>query len=118
MVHKIFRSIPSWITVLETLHMMHIPTILPCTFEKDTIYLENSSDAVYILEPYYLQCKVKQFLEYTNAKRWVTIFRHILHPYGWEIKSKEITRNTVKILLYTIQRNSNEVVTSIDVNFL
>lgn len=114
---RLFRRTPSWALVLEILSMMQVPMELPCTFEKGALYLENSAEAAYILEPYYLPCKVKQFLEYTDERRWITILRHILYPYGWEIVSKEITKDKKKTTLYTVQRNANEVVEKIDVDF-
>ncbi len=118
MVQRLFRSIPPWNVVLDILSMVRIPTDFPCTFEKGCIDLENAGAAAHILEPYYLPCKVKQFLENTDERRWITIIRHILSPYGWEVVSKEITKDKKKTTLYTIQRTANEVVESIDVNFL
>ena len=117
MVQRLFRRVPPWNIVLDIVSMMQIPMEFPCTFEKGAINLEHAAAAAHTLEPYYLPCKVKQFLEHTDERRWITIFRHILHPYGWELVSKEATKLKKKTTLYTIQRSANEVVESIDVNF-
>jgi hypothetical protein len=70
-----------------------------------------------MLEPYYIPCKARQFLEYTDKKRWITILRQIVEPHGWELVTKETTRNNKKIQHCIIQRNPKYVVETICVDF-
>jgi hypothetical protein len=118
MKHVLFQCIPPWEVVVQTLTSLCVPTELPCTFVKGELYLDNSAEIACSLEPYYLPCKAKIFLEVTNEKRWITILRHILKPHGWELIAKETTRERKKIILYTIQRSVNTLVETISVDFL
>ena len=115
---KLFRKPPPWSCILEVLRLLGIPTKFPTTIVKADIDLDNSAHAAYILEPYYIPCKARQFLEYTDKQRWITILRQILNPHGWELVAKESTRGNVKVTQYTIQKNTNYIVESISVDFL
>lgn len=86
--------------------MLHLSTEPPFTFTKDLISLEQSAEAVALLEPYYVPCKARQFLDHTDQLRWITILRHILLPNGYVIVKQETTRNKKKTILYTIDRIS------------
>jgi hypothetical protein len=101
-----FREIPPWTTVLEVLTLLKLPTEIPGTFQKTDISLEQVGAAVSLLEPYYVPCKAKQFLEFTDETRIVTILRHILLPHGYIILSHETTRNKKKAIFYTMDRIS------------
>jgi hypothetical protein len=103
---SLFRFIPPWVVVLKVLTMLKISTSFPTTFQRQDIQLTESVYAVAELEPYYIPCKAKRFLEFTNASRWITIFRHILSPHGYCIISKETTRNGKKAIFYTIERSA------------
>lgn len=104
--HTVLRKIPPWTTVLEVLSMLNLPSEIPYTFQKTDLRLEQAADAAALLEPYYIPCKARQFLDYTDEVRWVTILRHILYPHGYVIQVKETTRNKKKAMLYTIDRVS------------
>ena len=101
---NVLREIPPWSVVGEILNMLKIGTTFPITFTKDLISLEHSENIAYILSEYYIPCKAKMYLEYTNEKRWLTILRHILAPHGWVIVSQETTRDKKKAIFYTIER--------------
>ena len=103
-VSNVFREIPPWATVVEVLNLLKIGTTFPITFSKDMISLEHSENIAYILAEYYIPCKAKMYLEYTDEKRWITIVRHILAPHGWVVISQETTRNKRKTIFYTIER--------------
>ena len=104
--NSMFREIPSWDIVKEVLGLLNLPSDIPYTFQKTDIHLEKSDSAADILYPYYIPCKAKQFLEYTDELRWVTILRHILLPHGYVILSQETTRQRKKTILYTVDRIS------------
>jgi hypothetical protein len=114
---KIFSQPPPWKVVLEVLTLLHIPTEFPCTFQKQDLYDEQFVMCAIILEPYYLPCKAKEFLEYTTALRWITILRHILSCYGYMITTIETTRNRKKAILYTIERASGTLKSAVAVDF-
>jgi hypothetical protein len=106
MSRSIFREIPPWTIVSEVLSILKLSTDPPFTFHKSSIDLSRSPEAVDLLVSYYLPCKAKQFLEFTDEKRWITILRHILTPHGYIIQSHETTRDKKKAILYTVDRIS------------
>lgn len=101
---SLFRQIPPWSVVAEILHLLKLGTTFPITFTKDLISLEHSEDIAYILSEYYIPCKAKMYLEYTDEKRWLTVIRHMLSPHGWVLVSQETTRGKKKAIFYTIER--------------
>jgi hypothetical protein len=104
--HPLFREIPPWTLVVEILKLLKLPTEPPFTFQRSVIDLMNSDEAVYLLEPYYVPCKAKLFLSYTDTKRWVTILKHLLIPHGWVVLTYETTRDKKKAIFYTVERIS------------
>jgi hypothetical protein len=114
---KLFRKPPPWQCVLEVFSLLHISSDFPTTFQKSDLYSENFINAAGLLEPYYLPCKVKLYLEHTDAVRWITILRHILGVYGFTIKSLETTRNKKKAIFYTVERCSSNLRTAVSVDF-
>ena len=112
-----FREVPPWTTVLEVLSLLNVPIEFPCTFQTSDLRLENSIDAVGLLEPYYLPCKARLFLDQTSGPRFITIIKHILAPHGYSITSLETTRNKKKAIFYTIDRTSGFLKTAIILDF-
>ena len=104
--HPLFREIPPWTLVVEILKLLKLPTEPPFTFQRSVIDLANSDEAVFLLEPYYVPCKAKLFLSYTDTKRWITILKHILVPHGWVVITYETTRDKKKAIFYTVDRIS------------
>jgi N-acetyl-anhydromuramyl-L-alanine amidase AmpD len=82
--------------------LLNLPIHFPVSFQRSDINLEGSIEAASLLEPYYKPCKAKQYLEHTDEARWVTILRHSLDIYGYEILSQETTRDKKKTIIYTI----------------
>jgi hypothetical protein len=115
--HPLFRTQPPWTTVLEVLALLRLPREFPTTFQKHDIVLEQSAEAVAILEPYYIPCKARKFLDYTTETRWITILRHILLPHGYGIVIQETTRNKQKAIFYTIERAYNTLREAIKLDF-
>lgn len=114
---KLFREVPPWTIILEVLSMLHVPTEFPCTFEKTDLQEDTFTVCACLLEPYYLPCKAKQFLEYTEPTRWITILRHVLNPHGYIITYVETTRKKKKTIFYTIERDSGVLKTPVTVDF-
>jgi len=113
----LFREVPPWTTVVEVLSLLHVPTDFPCTFQKTNINMENSVQCAGLLEPYYIPCKVKQYLEHTDPNRWITIIRHILTPHGYAIEFFETTRNKKKAIFYSIDRAEGVLKSPVAVDF-
>jgi hypothetical protein len=113
----LFRETPPYTTVIEVLNLLNIGTEFPCTFLKSDLRSENFIACSGLLEPYYLPCKVKLYLEHTNEVRWITILRHILGVHGYTIKTLETTRNKKKAIFYTIERSSDNLRTAVAVDF-
>jgi hypothetical protein len=103
--NSLFRKIPPWTTVCKVLSTLNISTQFPTTFQQSDIDCTEAIQAVAELEPYYIPCKAIRFLSNTTPKRWITVFRHILAPYGYMLESKETTRNGKKTIFYTVQYN-------------
>jgi hypothetical protein len=65
--------------------------------EKIIFYIED-------LKKYYLKCKHEKYLENLNEKKLITLFRQILKPYDYSLKSYEKYENGEKYLLYIIEK--------------
>lgn len=115
--HPLFRMIPPWTTVLEILSILKLSNDPPFTFQKQDISLERSIDAVVILEPFYIPCKARKFLDYTPENRWITILRHILLPHGFVIVSRETTREKKKAIFYTVERAEGPLHEPVKIDF-
>ena len=114
---NLFRQIPPISLVEDVLDMLGLSKHPPFTFQRNEISLEQSIDAVSLLEPYYIPSKAKQFLSHTDEKRWITVLRHVLENHGWSIIGKETTRNKKKTILYSVQRTSTVMGTPVEVIF-
>jgi hypothetical protein len=116
--HKnLFRQIPPWSLVVEILDMLGLSKYPPYTFQRDEICIDQSIDAVSLLEPYYVPCKAAQFLSHTDKKRWITILRHILECHRWSLIGKETTRNKKKAIIYSIQKVNNTMEEDVKITF-
>ena len=56
------------------------------------------------LKKYYLKCKHEKYLNNLNEKKIITLFRQILKPYDYSLKSYEKYENGQKYLLYIIEK--------------
>lgn len=101
---RIFRETPPWSIVLTILGLLNLSTNPPYSFKKSDITLDKSADAAFLLEPYYIPCKARYYLDQTDEKRWVVILKHIMEPHGWALVSKETTRDKKKVTIYSIYR--------------
>jgi len=115
--HPLFRQIPPWTLVLQILSMLHLSTEPPFTFQKQDMNLTKTLEIVSLLEPYYIPCKAKQYLEFTTHTRWITILRHILLPHGYVVLIQETTRDKKKAIFYTIERAHSTLLESIQMDF-
>ncbi len=113
----LFTEIPPWTIVLEALYMLNLSDEFPITFQRHDISLERSIELAALLEPFYKPCKAKQFLEYTDEKRWITILRQICKPHGLSVNSKETTRHNKKAIIYTITKSEATIIEPVCITF-
>lgn len=100
----LFRQIPPWSLIEKILSLLKLPSEFPVTFQREELCLDHCIEAVSLLEPYYLPCKSKKYLDHTDNKRWITILKQILKPYHYNIQIQETTRNKKKAYVYTITK--------------
>ncbi len=107
MASQLFRELPPWTLVLKVFQRLGIPTEFPVTFQREMLHITEMEDILLELHPYYRPNKSKQYLERDlGPKEWITIVRHLLQAHGYELVSKETTRDGKKVVLYTIQRTT------------
>jgi len=113
----LFRQIPPWSLVEKILSLLKLPSEFPVTFQRENLFLDYCIEAVSLLEPFYIPCKAKKYLDHTNDKRWITILRQILKPHNCIIQSHETTRNKKKAFLYTIIKIESELKEAYKIDF-
>lgn len=113
----LFRIPPPWEVVQQVLTQLKVGPNLPVSFQKETICLDDSAELATLLLPYYVPCKGVHFLEVTDAKRWVTVLRHILSFHNYKITTKETTQMKQKICVYTIERDTSTLEGPVIVSF-
>lgn len=107
MTAQLFRELPPWILVLNLFQRLGVPTEFPGTFQRETLNLEYMDDFLAELHPYYKPNKATLYLERSlGPKEWITILRHLCEAHGYELTSKETTRDGKKVVFYTIQRTA------------
>jgi hypothetical protein len=79
-----------------------------CEFSKKKLKNMNVFEKIkpYIgeLKKYYIKCKHEKYLNNLNEKKIITLFRQILKPYDYSLKSYEKYENGQKYLLYIIEK--------------
>lgn len=107
MASQLFRELPPWTLVLKLFQRLGVPTECPGTFQREALNLELMDDLLAELHPYYKPNKATLYLERSlGPKEWITILRHCCEAHGYELSSKETTRNGKKTVFYTIQRTA------------
>jgi len=92
-------------------------------FSRNYLFNKKIIDKIEIFIPelkiYYLKCKHKKYLENFNEKKLITLFRQLIKPYDFTIKSIEKYNNGKKYLLYIIEKNKKLSFKKIDsfINF-
>lgn len=115
--HPLFREIPPWQTVLDIFRMLGLGTDFPTSFQRELLKSDEFSAAAALLEPYYIPCRAKQYLEYTDAARWCTILRQLLAPHNYQLSTKETTRQGKKTVLYTVERATSQMNQPVRIDF-
>jgi hypothetical protein len=104
---QLFRELPPWTLILKIFHSLCVPTEFPATFQRGTLTIINMEYLLSELHPYYKPNKAALYLERDlGPKEWITILRHLCEVHGYELSSKETTRDGKKTVFYTIQRTA------------
>ena len=107
MASQIFRELPPWTLVLKLFQGLGVPTEFPGTFQREALQLDHMDDFLAELHSYYKPNKAKLYLERElGPKEWITVLRHMCEAHGYELSSKETTRDCKKTVFYTIQRTA------------
>jgi len=114
---RLFRKVPSREFVDDILVHLKLQGLTDKRwFTRDELYLDAIDEWLPLLEPYYLPCKAKRFLNDMDSLRVITILRHILHPIGFELRTQEKMYKMQKTTMY--QLYSEEVIRDLSANQL
>jgi len=73
-------------------------------FTKEELVLENHEEWLPLLQPFYLPCKAKRFLDTTlDTNRLITILRHCIRVHGYDLSVQERLYKDKKHSLYQLQ---------------
>jgi hypothetical protein len=101
---RLFRTAPPKEFVIEILQHLRLLGLHDLRwFTREELVLDTLDEWLPLLEPYYLPCKAKRFLNEMDSTRIITILRHILQPHGYELHTQERMYKTSKTTLYQIQ---------------
>lgn len=99
----IFRKFPEKETIISIVHMMGFYGLDDKKlFLKEDISLEKFQEILFLIEPYYLPCKVNRFLYNVNQNSIITILRHLLRTVGYDLLVKEKVVLKIKRTFYQI----------------
>jgi hypothetical protein len=71
-------------------------------FSAEEIKLDTAEAWAPLLEPYYLPCKAKRYFNNLDARRTITILRHVLPFHGYRLQSYERLHLGKKRTVYQI----------------
>ena len=105
MVNKLFRRIPPKDLVISILQSCGFQGLHDLRwFSKDELNLSGVEEWLPILEAYYLPCKSARFFtEAMDSSKLVTILRHIVRPYDYDLLAQERLYRDSKQTLYQIR---------------
>jgi hypothetical protein len=72
-------------------------------FSKQEIRLDTIEDWLPVLESYYIPCKATRFIHKWTDNTPITILRHVLHLYNYDLEKEERLYKGEKTMLYQIQ---------------
>jgi hypothetical protein len=73
-------------------------------FTKEELLLEPAEEWLPLLQPFYLPCKAKRFLDTAlDANRLITILRHCIRVHGYDLSVQERLYKDKKHSLYQLQ---------------
>jgi hypothetical protein len=73
------------------------------SFTKEQIIDEKVDEWVSLLEPYYIPCKARRFLDYLTRDKLITVIRHIIRVHNFDLRTQERVLCGVKKTVYRIE---------------
>ena len=102
---KLFRENPPIDILILILHQLGFAGLSDTKlFSIEEINTNTVEEWAPVLEPYYLPCKAKRYFDLLDARRIVTILRHILPLYGYKLQCYERLHLGKKRTVYQIYR--------------
>jgi hypothetical protein len=102
---RVFRRPPPKELVEEILHHCGFSEGLYDIrwFSRDELALETLEEWLPLLEPFYVPCKARRFLDNFNPARCITVIRHCIRHHGYDLQTHECVYNSKKQTMYQIQ---------------
>ena len=101
--NSIFRKFPEKQLILELLIKLRFTGFNDTKyFTKEDICDKDFEDICVLIEPYYIPCKAKKFL---NCNNKITVLRQLLHCIDYTLESKEKVFNSKKTIVYSIKNH-------------
>lgn len=98
---KLFRQVPPLDVLTSTLRELGFTGLADSKlFSAEDLNMETLETWAPILEPYYLPCKAKKYFNTLDARRTVTILRHMLPFHGFRLQTYERNHNGKKRTVY------------------
>lgn len=73
-------------------------------FTKNDISVEVFEDFLPQLDPYYLPCKSKLFLQNFTQTKAITVLRHLLRAHGYKLRAYEKVNQGAKLTYYQFEK--------------
>ena len=100
---KLFRELPPLDVLVLMLNELGFTGLTDTKlFCAEELVLNSIESWVPILEPYYLPCKAKRYFDRIDARRVITIIRHVLPFYGYRLQCYERLHLGKKRTVYQI----------------
>lgn len=100
---KLFREQPPFEVVVSTLQELGFTGIADSKlFGSEDLNLSTLDVWAPILEPYYLPCKAKRYFNNLDARRVITLMRHLLPYHGFKLQTYERHHQGRKRTVYQI----------------
>jgi hypothetical protein len=116
---SLFRKSPPLELVEQVFRSLRFQSITDARwFTKEELPLTNLEEWLPLLEPYYLPCKAKRFLEgEMTHQRIIVILRHLLDVHHAKIKTCERVIGGRKKTLYSIEAPSSLTPSTFSITF-
>lgn len=117
--HSLFRKVPPLDVVEQVIRSLRFMSITDSRwFTKEELPLSTLEEWLPLLEPFYLPCKAKRFLEgEMTQNRIIVILRHLLEAHGARLKTCERVVAGKKRTLYSIEAPSSLTPATFSITF-
>ncbi len=119
MASHLFRQVPPLELLHDLVKALHFEGLDDTRwFQKTDINLDIFEQYLPLIEPYYIPCKAKLFLqEFTQAKA-ITVLRHLFRAHAYDIHSQEKVLSQKKITQYKFIYPKTKDISGVTISFL